>query len=174
MTTTQWGRRETIVRPPHSPIYSFGAVFAALVLTCLFVGLYVGLLMSPLQRWYLPLYIRTGVVGIVRKADSYQLLNVADAHLHIRPATEADVENGSTPQPNCRPLPLALSDSARASGLVYLYPGPKTSYRNVPLHGYLQRFFYDGRGVAAVLRWPFFAGLVSLLGMLAFAVRART
>src|SRR5260370_40226293 len=25
MTTTQWGRKETIVRPPRSPIYSYGA-----------------------------------------------------------------------------------------------------------------------------------------------------
>ena len=86
MTITQWGRKETIVRPPHAPVYSFGATFVALVLTGIFIGLYIGFLMTPLQRWYLPLYIRTGVVGIVRKADTYQLLNVADAHLHILPA----------------------------------------------------------------------------------------
>jgi type IV secretory pathway TraG/TraD family ATPase VirD4 len=169
MTTTQWGRKETIIRPPHAPVYSLGAAFVALVLTCLFIGLYIGFLMTPLQHWYLPLYIRTGVVGIVRKADTYQLLNVADAHLHIRPATEADVEKGSTPQPNRRPLPFALSDSARASGLVFLYPGPKTSYRNGLLHAYLQRFFYDGQGVVSIFRWPLIAGLVSFLGLLVFA-----
>ena len=140
MTTTQWGRKETIVRPPHAPVFAFAATFAALILTGVFIGLYIGFLMSPLQRWYLPLYARTGVVGIVRKVDTYQLLNVADVHLHARPATEGDVEKGSTPQPDRRPLPLALSDSARASGLIYLYPGPKASYRNGPLHDYLRRF----------------------------------
>ena len=31
MTTTQWGRKETIVRPPHAPVYAFAATFAALV-----------------------------------------------------------------------------------------------------------------------------------------------
>jgi hypothetical protein len=171
MTTTQWGRKETIVRPPHAPVFAFAATFAALILTFVFICLYIGFLMSPLQRWYLPLYARTGVVGIVRKVDTYQLLNVADVHLHARPAIEADVMKGSTPLPNRWPLPLALSDSARTSGLIYLYPGPKTSYRNGPLHDYLRRFFYDGHGIVGVLRWPLLAGLVSFLGLLVFATR---
>jgi hypothetical protein len=171
MTTTQWGRKETIVRPPHAPVYALAATFAALVLTCLFIALYIGFLLTPLQRWYLPLYVRTGVVGMVRKANAYQLLNVADAHLHTRPATDADVEKGSTPQPQRPPLPLALSDIARASGLVYLYPGPKTSYRNGPLHAYLQRFFYDGYGIVGVLRWPLLFGLGTFLGLIFLAVR---
>jgi type IV secretory pathway TraG/TraD family ATPase VirD4 len=170
MTTTQWGRKETIVRPPHAPVYVFSAAFAAVFLTCLFLVLYLAFLMTPLQRWYLPLYLRTGVVGMVRKADTYHLLSVADAHLHARPATEADVELGSTPQPGRQPLPLALSDSARASGLVYLYPGPKASYRNGPLHAYLQWFVYDGHSVVAAFRWPLLGGLVAFLGLLPFAV----
>ena len=171
MNTTQWGRKETIVRPPLAPVFAFAGTFAALILTGVFISLYIEFLMTPLQRWYLPLYLRTGVVGMVRKVDTYQLLNVADAHLHARPAIEADVEKGSTPQPNRRPLPLALSDSARTSGLIYLYLGPKASYRNGPLHGYLRRFFYDGHGIVGVLRWPLLAGLVSFFGLLVFATR---
>ena len=171
MTTTQWGRKETIVRPPHAPVYSFGAAFAALILTCVFMGLYIGFVMAPLQRWYLPLYLRTGTLGAVQKAGSYQLLDVADIHLHIQPASEADVEKGSTTQPKGRPLPLALSDSARAAGTVYLFPGPKISYRNGPLHLYFQRFIYNGQSVVGLLRWPLIAGLVSLIALLAFATR---
>jgi len=171
MTTTQWGRKETIVRPPHAPVYSFGATFVGLVLTCTFIGLYIGFLMTPLQRWCLPLYIQTGALGLVRKVDTYQLLSVADGHFHTRPAIEADLEQGSTPQPNRRPLPVALSDSARASGLVYLYLGPKITYRNGPLHAYLQRFFYDGQGVVSIFRWPLIASLVSFLGLLVWAAR---
>jgi hypothetical protein len=37
MNTPKWGRKETIIFPPHSPIYSYGAVFFALILTCMFV-----------------------------------------------------------------------------------------------------------------------------------------
>jgi len=170
MTATQWGRKETIIRPPHIPVYGFTATFSALVLTCVFIGLYIGLLMSPLQRWYLPVYLRTGLVGIVRKTDTYQLISVADTNLHARPAIAVDVERGSTPQPNRRPLPLALSDSARASGLVFLYPGPKTSYRNGPLHAYLQQFVYDGYGIVAAFRWPLLSGLAAFLGLLPLAI----
>ena len=31
MPTTQWGRKETIIWPPHSPIYSYGAIFLSIV-----------------------------------------------------------------------------------------------------------------------------------------------
>jgi hypothetical protein len=70
-----------------------------------------------------------------------------------------------------RPIPLQLTRSARAAGLVYLYRGPKTAYRNEPLHAYLQQFVYGGHGVARVFRWPLLAGLAVLLGMLPFASR---
>jgi hypothetical protein len=30
MAAIQWGRKETIIFPPHNPIYSYGAVFLAL------------------------------------------------------------------------------------------------------------------------------------------------
>ena len=37
MPETNWGRKETIIWPPHKPIYTFGAVFLSLILTGLFV-----------------------------------------------------------------------------------------------------------------------------------------
>src|SRR4029077_3381451 len=37
MAMTKWGRKESIIWPPHSPIYTYGAVFMALVLTGLFL-----------------------------------------------------------------------------------------------------------------------------------------
>ena len=37
MAATKWGRNETIIWPPHSPIYTYGAVFMAVVLTGLFL-----------------------------------------------------------------------------------------------------------------------------------------
>src|SRR5260370_24396778 len=37
MAMTKWGRKESIIWPPHSPIYTYGAVFTALVLTGLFL-----------------------------------------------------------------------------------------------------------------------------------------
>jgi type IV secretory pathway TraG/TraD family ATPase VirD4 len=81
------------------------------------------------------------------------------------------VEKGLTPQPNRAALPLALSSEARAAGLVFLYPGPKTNYRNGPLHHYLQRYVYGGHTFAAVFRWPLLGGAVTLFGLLMLSTR---
>ena len=37
MNMPKWGRKETIIFPPHSPIYTYGAIFFALILTGMFV-----------------------------------------------------------------------------------------------------------------------------------------
>ncbi len=50
MPETNWGRKETIIWPPHSPIYTFGAVFLALILTGLFVYLRFAFALSPLEH----------------------------------------------------------------------------------------------------------------------------
>ena len=55
MPETNWGRKGTIIWPPHSPIYTFGAVFLALILTGLFVYLRFAFALSPLEQFYLPL-----------------------------------------------------------------------------------------------------------------------
>jgi hypothetical protein len=66
MTQTQWGRKETVIFPPHSPIYTYGASFFSLVITMLCVYLHFAYAMTPLQRFYIPYYLRTGVAGIPR------------------------------------------------------------------------------------------------------------
>lgn len=171
MTDTQWGRKETIVRPPHYPVYSFGAVFVALFVTALCIYLHFAFAMSPLQRYYLPCYLETNFLGSMRQNSDYELVTVADRQRHTRPVTEADVQPGSTPQPNGRPIPLALSQIARASGVVFLYRGAKVSYRNQPLHDYLRRFVYDGDSFLSMFRVPLLSGIIVFLLQLPFAVR---
>ncbi len=171
MTDTQWGRKETIVRPPHYPVYSFGAVFIALVVTALCVYLHLAFVMTPLQRYYLSCYAETGFLGTVRQSSDYQLVTVADRQRHARPVTEADVQPGSTPQVIGKPIPLALSPAARASGIVFLYRGAKVSYLNRPLHDYLRRFVYDGDSLVGIFRIPLSSGLAVFLLQLPFVVR---
>jgi hypothetical protein len=171
MTDTQWGRKETIVRPPHYPVYSFGAVFVSIVVTVLCVYLHLAFAMTPLQRYYLSCYLETGVLSTMRQTSDYQLVTVADRQHHTRPVTEVDVQPGSTAQPIGKPIPLALSEAARASGVVLLYRGPKVNYQNRPLHEYLRRFVYDGNSFLAIFRVPLWSGLVAFLFQLPFAVR---
>jgi hypothetical protein len=142
---TQWGRKETIIFPPHSPLYSYGAIFVSLTLTALFLYLHFAIAMLPLQRFYLPYYFRTAVAGVVHRTDKYEMLMVADGAKRSRAARDSDVIAGSTAQMGEKPLPLQLSDSARAAGLLFLYRGPKTEYLNKPLYNYFQRTLYDVR-----------------------------
>ena len=63
MPETNWGRKETIIWPPHKPIYTFGAVFFAVVLTGLFVYLHFAFVLTPLQQFDLPIYIKTTILA---------------------------------------------------------------------------------------------------------------
>jgi hypothetical protein len=171
MTDTQWGRKETIVRPPHYPVYSFGAVFVSLIVAGLCVYLHLTFAMTPLQRYYLSCYLETDVVSTMRQTSDYQLVTVADRQHHTRPVTEADVQPGSTPQPIDKPIPLALSEAAHASGVILLYRGATVSYQNRALHEYLSRFVYDGKTFLAIFRVPLWCGLAVFLFQLPFAVR---
>jgi hypothetical protein len=171
MTDTQWGRKETIVRPPHYPVYSFGAVFIALAVAVLCVYLHLAFVMTPLQRYYLSCYGETGFLGAMRQSSDYQLVTVADRQRHARPVTEADVQPGSTPQLVGKPIPLELSPEAHASGIVFLYRGPKVAYMNRPLHDYLRRFVYDGDSLFGIFRIPLWSGFAVFLLQLPFAVR---
>ena len=170
MTQTQWGRKETIVRPPHYPVYSSGAVFVALFVTILCVYLHLAFVMTPLQRYYLSCYSETGFLGAMRQSSEYELVTVADRKGHARPVTETDVQPGSTSQLVGRPIPLALSPAAHASGVTSLYRGTKVAYMNRPLHDYLRRFVYDGDSLFGIFRIPLWSGLAVFLLALPFAV----
>jgi hypothetical protein len=68
---TQWGRKETIIWPHHSSIYTYGAVLFGLLCTCsfLWVGFTFGT--SPLQQFYTPTYVRSGTGAAFDKRDKW-------------------------------------------------------------------------------------------------------
>ena len=53
MAKTTWGRKETIIWPQRYPIYTYGAIVAAIVLTLLFLYCRLRLIGTPLQRFYI-------------------------------------------------------------------------------------------------------------------------
>ena len=85
MNTPKWGRKETIIFPPHSPIYTYGAVFFALILTGMFVYLRFSRGQSPLEQFYTPMYFRTAVGGVFNGSHKYQLLYAAGVSTTSRP-----------------------------------------------------------------------------------------
>jgi RecA/RadA recombinase len=170
MPEMNWGRKETIIWPPHQPIYTYGAIFIALVAAGFFVYLRFAIALNPLERYYLPTYIKTSIALSVRSSGKYQVLLVSDASGKAWYALNGNVQSGSTPQANDKPIPLALSDTARQRSMVSLYRGAPTVYQNKPLHAWLQKQIYSGETVASIFEQPLVFGLVALLLQLPFSI----
>ena len=170
MTETHWGRKETIVWPPHTPIYSYGAVFLALIATGVFLYARFAIALSPLEQFYLPVYLKASIVSSFRASAKYQMLLISDGRGHAWYATDKDVVSGSTPQPGGKHLPLALSASAKRNGMIYLYLSVPALYPNSSLRNYLLQKIYDGAGLVDIFEWPLVFGLLALFGQLPFSI----
>ena len=171
MNTTQWGRKETIIFPPHSPIYSYGAIFFALILTSIFVCLRFSYGQTPLQQFYTPIYAKSAAGGALNRKGKYQLLYAGDVAKLARLATESDVQEGVTATPNGKHIPLAISAQATAQGLRILYRGPEQTFFDAPLHAYLRTAIFGGDQLRSIYAPPLFFGFLSLLAQLPFAIR---
>jgi GTPase SAR1 family protein len=168
---SQWGRKETIVWPPNSPIYTYGAVLLGFVLICFLMWCRFTFGSKPLQQYYTPAYIRSAVGARFGRRDKFRLLYVGDGIKAGRIASEADVVDGSTPTPEGKDLPLALSSKATADGARFLYRGPEVSLLDRPLEGYFQTFVYEGNSLFAVYSDPIYLGLGLLGFMLVGSIR---
>src|SRR5207302_9102596 len=103
-TVQQWGRKESIIWPPRGYVYTLGAFIFACILTCIFIYIRFQYGLSPLQRYYLPYYLRTETAGLTHPVSQYQLLYVSDGEKARRAALDSDVQPGSTPQFGGKPL----------------------------------------------------------------------
>jgi hypothetical protein len=172
MAITKWGRKETIIWPPHSPIYTYGAVFISVVLTGFFIYCRFTFGTDPLQRFYAPTYIRSSVAGAIggSRRDNHRMLMLGARGIPPRLATNGDVIEGTTPEPGGKPIPLALSRSALRSGYELLYLGPEQNYNDASLSAYLKTAIYGGDSLFDIYKRPLFLGLVSLMIQLPFSI----
>ncbi|WP_263419290.1 type IV secretion system DNA-binding domain-containing protein [Terriglobus albidus] len=170
---TQWGRKETIIWPPHSPIYTYGATFLAVVLTGAFIYMRFAFATTPLQQFYTPVYVRASLaaqLGKTRK-DKYRMLFEAGKTVPAKPAVASDIMPGVTEQPGARPIPLTLTETAARQGYIALYRGAETSYFDVPLRDYLRQNVYGGSTLWDIYKQPLAFGLLALLAQLPFSIR---
>lgn len=172
MAMTKWGRKETIIWPPHSPIYTYGAVFIAIILTGFFIYCRFIFGNDPLQRFYAPTYIRSTVAGAIgaSRRDNHRMLMLGARGIPPRLATNVDVTEGTTPEPGGKPIPLALSRSALRSGYAQLYRGPEENYNEASLSAYLKAAIYGGDSLFDICKLPLLFGLVSLIIQLPFSI----
>jgi hypothetical protein len=172
MAKTTWGRKETIVWPYHIPIYAYSATFVSALLTLFFVCGWIRFSATPLQRYYLPLYERTSVIGAFSKThrSNYRVLFVAGRGLSPRPAQNGDVTLGRTPEADAKTIPLALTEDALRHGNTLLFRGPLRSFSDARLRDYMKDVVYGGASLFAFFRPPLIGGAAVLLILLPFAV----
>jgi type IV secretory pathway TraG/TraD family ATPase VirD4 len=171
MTNATWGRKESIVWPYQIPVYFYSAALVSAVLAFFFVCGWIRFA-TPLQRYYLPLYERTSVMGAFSKThrSDYRVLFITGHGLSPRPAQNGDVILGRTPESGGKTIPLALSEDARLHGYTLLFRGPMRSFSDAGLRDYMRDVVYGGATLLAFFRPPLIAGAVVLLILLPFAV----
>jgi type IV secretory pathway TraG/TraD family ATPase VirD4 len=165
----KWGRNESVIWPPHGPINTWGAIFLSFVFAGLFLYLRFAFGLVPLQQFYLPYYLRSQTMGLMHKADKYQLVTVLGREGPSRLAGNDDVASRKT-RPAKGQLPLVLSPAGISKGLIYINQQPKTSYLNSSLVAYLRGSIYDGQTLWDIFKMPLFFGVLSLLIQLPFSM----
>src|SRR5208282_2042396 len=140
----QWGRNESLIWPPRGYLFTLGAFILACVATGLFVYLRFQFGLSPLERYYLPYYLRSEFAGLAHPASSYRMLYVSDGESPGRLALEADVQPGSTPQFEGEPLPVTLTPQASVHGSYYLAREVPRNYQNKAIHAWIGHWIYAG------------------------------
>ena len=108
-TDADWGRQESFFWPRRGPMSTLAALLMTSAVTGILLQFQYLSGLTPLQRFYLPSYMRTQVIGTFRKTASYRLLYVEDARKQFRLALDRDV----LPLPNAdaksAPAPFMLS-----------------------------------------------------------------
>ena len=157
-----WGRKESLIWPPRGSIYTIGASLVALLATILLIYVRYERGFTPLQKYYLPYYVRSELAGELHTFDNYQLLYIADGRSLRRLALESDVEPGATLQVRGRPVPLQLTSQEAKNGSIFLTRGPLSRYSNKGLHSWLAHFVYGDVPVYKSFSSQLWLGLVSL------------
>src|ERR1017187_2873212 len=162
---TQWGRKETIIWPPHVPMLSYTAIATALLCTSLFVWQRYTISMTPLQRSYMTEYARSQVGGTFNAHETYRLLYLGGRTAKPRLALPVDFVPGKTrlPKGKAAPalpgslvpgkagpptgqvVPVALSKLATLQGYRWFYRGPEQKLADVSLHRWLHQTVYEDK-----------------------------
>ena len=167
---TQWGRKETIIWPPHAPVMSYTAIATALLCTVLFVWQRLHFSLPPLQQSYITEYIRAELGAAVHTHGSYRLLYLGGGKPKPRLALPVDFAAGQMTLPDGRVVPFTLSELAQAQGYRFPFRGPAQKLADAAMDRWLRYAIFDGKGLFGVFTVSFIEGGVCLLAMLWFAI----
>ena len=166
----KWGRKETIIWPPHVPILSYTAIATALFCTCIFIWQRLAFSLKPLQKSYITEYIRSGVGGTFKAHESYRLVYLGGGKRAPRLAFPVDFVAGQTVLPGGKVVPFALSDLAVAQGYRSFYRGTEQKLADTSLNRWLRLTVYEDKGLLSLFAVNLIEGGICLAAMLWFAV----
>jgi type IV secretory pathway TraG/TraD family ATPase VirD4 len=167
---TQWGRKETIIWPPHAPIMSYSAIAAALLCTLFFVWQRLNFSMTPLQQSYITEYVTSQTGAAFNAHENYRLVYLGGDKLKPRLALPVDLTDGKTTLPNGKTVPIGLSALAAAQGFRWFYRAPAQKLPDVSMHRWLRGAVYNDKGLLELFSVSLIEGAVCLAAMLFFAI----
>jgi len=169
---SQWGRKESIIWPPHVPIMSYTAIAGALLCTLFFLWQHLNFSMTPLQQSYITEYARSQVGGQFKAHQSYRLIYVAGGKRTPRLALPVDIVKGTSTLPNGSKVPVGLSELAQAQGYTFVHRGLEQKLTDASLYRWLRYAIYDGKAMLGLFSISLIEGGICLAVMLWFAIPA--
>jgi type IV secretory pathway TraG/TraD family ATPase VirD4 len=166
----QWGRKETIIWPPHAPIMSYTALAAAFLCTCFFIWQRLHFSLPPLQQSYISEYIRSEVGTAVHTHGTYRLVYLGGGKAKPRLAFPVDFAPGKMTLPDGKVLPFALSELAQAQGYSFPFRGPAQKLADASMYRWLRVAIFGGKRLLALFPVSFIEGGICLVLMLWLAI----
>jgi type IV secretory pathway TraG/TraD family ATPase VirD4 len=166
----QWGRKETIIWPPHAPLMSYTALAAAFLCTCLFVWQRLHFSLPPLQQFYISEYIRSEIGSAVHAHGSYRLVYLGGRKAKPRLALPVDFVPGKMTLPDGKGVPFELSELAQAQGYSFPFRGSAQKLADASVYRWLRGAIFADKGVLSMFAVSFIEGGVCLALMLWLAI----
>ena len=154
----KWDRAESTGVPSIQPVYTY-----ALVLLCLMASLGIDAfryikIWTPLERHYLPTYLRSQIAGVVRDNGWYTLLQVV-TRKGSRLALDSEVVPAASESGENT---FALTKEAVKQGALRL-ESHRGYYNNAEMHAYLGNLIYQNQTLMDLVRPALWGGLVLFL-----------
>ena len=167
---TQWGRKETIVWPPHAPIMSYTALAMALLCTVLFVWQRLNYGLEPLQHSYISEYLRSSIAGAFHGHGKYRMIFLGGVTAKPRLALPADFAPATMSLPGGPTVSYRLSDLAASQGYSFPFRGMPHQAADAVMYSWLRDAIFDRRGLWRTFLISFIEGGICLLLFLAIAI----
>jgi hypothetical protein len=154
----EWWRDHTTSRPSRLPVYTIVLlIFSMLTVAGVWYSRYARV-WTPLERHYLPAYVKAQITGMFRDNGWYTLLQIV-TRKETRLAIDSDVVPAVT---ESRENTFALTKEAVTQGALRLELH-RAYYNNAQMHAYLANWIYQDQTLFDLARPELWGGLVVFL-----------